>query len=207
MEDFAKFNELQKQKKAPEIQDAAIQQTGFIASRLNKDNFWNLMFFVGMVGSVAVSELIARKINFSLVLPITIPVIILISYLFARFMNKVQSNQELEKGKFIFGQTLLAISILTVAFIAFPFFFLEGKIVLKLLITNIVAWFILMPTLYCIIKNLPISFYFHKNAWYVEGRQTNQHTDQNRHESLASPKNMLTNPINSWYSGNIFHKK
>ena len=138
MEDFATFCKTEKHNKAIELQNLAKPQTSFIASRLNKDNFWNIVFFVGIVGIVGSSEYIARNIDRSLVLPITIPVIISISYILARFMNKVQSNQKLEKDKFIFGQTLLAISILTVAFVAFPFFFLEGKIVLKLLITNII---------------------------------------------------------------------
>jgi hypothetical protein len=216
MEDFATFCKTEKHNKTIELQNSAKPQTGFIASRLNKDNFWNIVFFVGIVGIVGSSEYIARNIDRSLVLPITIPVIISISYILARFMNKVQSNQKLEKDKFIFGQTLLAISILTVAFVAFPFFFLEGKIVLKLLITNIVSWFILTPTLYSINKNIPISFYFHKNAWYVEGASSNSSNDSvgRSHNSFSrdisqinSPYNRRHNPINNYSATNSHYRR
>ena len=83
MEDFTEFAESHKAAKALEIQSVATEQTGFIASRLNRDNFWNLVFFVGTIGLVGVSELIARGIDRSLVLPITVPVIILSIYLFS----------------------------------------------------------------------------------------------------------------------------
>ena len=212
MEDFTEFTEFaesHKAAKALEIQSVATEQTGFIASRLNKDNFWNLVFFVGTIGLVGVSELIARGIDRSLVLPITVPVIILSIYLFSNLLKKAQSSKELVEGQFIFGQTLLAVSILNVAFIAFPFFFLEGKIILKLLITNIVAWFISISTLYCIIKNLPLGFYFGKNAWHAEGASTYSSNSGHRRHSkpLLSLSRLRNSPINSWHSTNIYRRK
>ena len=46
MADLTTFTESEKQSKALTIQNSATEKTGFIAARLNRDNFWNLNFLL-----------------------------------------------------------------------------------------------------------------------------------------------------------------
>lgn len=74
------------------------------------------------------------------------------------------------------------------------------------------AFFVMMitfvPTLYCILKNFPIAAYFKKEVWATDDDANSKTSHGSKHrESMLSIKNMSFNPINSWYSGNIHHRK
>jgi hypothetical protein len=178
----------------------------FIKDRWNKDNLWNLVFFFGVILSVAIAEIIAKSIALILIIPSTIFAFVLSSYFLSKLMKQKQSNKKLKKGKFIWGQTLFFVSIMLVAFIFFPFFLLEGVIISELIMCNIFVWLLIIPSTYCIYKNLPIKFYFKKNAWH-RNQTYSSSSNGYRHESLLSTNQLINNPMNSWYSGNRFHHR
>ncbi|WP_375331188.1 hypothetical protein [Candidatus Tisiphia endosymbiont of Oplodontha viridula] len=147
----------------------------WIKSRLNKDNFWNLMFWWGMSLGLFLSVLLDEyKYVSNALFWITI---LLVPYLVAKYSkveyteDKIFLNSEgqnlmnrLPKQLFwvivlMFVVTVWVGSILDTYwekasdFIAFPLLF---------------SIFILIPTLYFICKNCPISILFNKNAWQQE---------------------------------------
>ena len=68
MKDFTTFCKIEKLNKAIELQNSANKQTGFIASRLNKDNFWNVVFLSGTTFSVGVAQLLIDLIPGGIIL-------------------------------------------------------------------------------------------------------------------------------------------
>ncbi len=181
----------------------------FIKNRLNKDNLWNLVFFIGITVIVGISELLAKNISAGLVLPLTIPSFIISTYCFTKIAKLKQSDKHFKQSNPIFGQTLIFLSIMVVTFIVFPFFLLDGKIFMELLISNIVAWFLIIPTLYCISSNFPISVYFHKNAWvdFDRNNSSGQSVGKNHSKSILSLDRLRNDPINSWHNTNIYRRK
>jgi hypothetical protein len=63
MQDFTKPFKLENKAKQLEFNIPNQPKTGFIDSRMNKDNFWNLMFWLGMFLGFGASELIAQPIS------------------------------------------------------------------------------------------------------------------------------------------------
>ena len=71
---------------------------------------------------------------------------------------------------------------------------------------NAIFWFI--PTMYFILKNLPISMIFNKKAW-SGGKSDFSYPSRNRNNSkpLLGLERMRTDPLNSWNSTNIYHRR
>jgi hypothetical protein len=63
--------------------------------------------------------------------------------------------------------------------------------------------------MYCILKNIPISVFYHKKASGKDGNATSSdYSFKLRHQDdTLSGTNMLLNPKNAWFSGNIHHKR
>ena len=214
MEDFATFCKTEKHNKTIELQNSVTTQTGFIASRLNRDNFWNVVFafllFLAWTAGLVIPQPFGGII-FWLTLPGAILLLKCTSYL---TFDKEKLEFTTSNGTKIRKGGLFVIPLFIISF--FLSAGISGVItgwanisssVLELLLFALI--FSLLPSLYCILRNFPISVYFHKNAWYVEGANTysSNSNHSKHHESLLSTNQLINNPINNWYSGNIFHKK
>jgi len=214
MEDFATFCKTEKHNKAIELQSSVTTQTGFIASRLNRDNFWNVVFafllFLAWTAALIIPQPFGGII-FWFTLPGAILLLKCTSYLTfdkEKLEFTTSSGTKMSKGG-LFVIPLFIISFFLSAGISgviTGWANISSSIIELLLFTLI---FSLLPSLYCILRNFPISVYFHKNAWYVEGANTysSNSTYHKHNESLLSTNQLINNPINNWYSGNIFHKK
>ena len=78
---------------------------------------------------------------------------------------------------------------------------------------------ILIPTLYCILKNFPIATYFKKETWIADGTQRSygssrdsargtEHGPFSRHISqINSPYNKRYNPSHSYLATNIYYRR
>lgn len=214
MEDFATFCKTEKHNKAIELQSSVTTQTGFIASRLNRDNFWNVVFafllFLAWTAGLVIPQPFGGII-FWLTLPGAILLLKCTSYLTfdkEKLEFTTSSGTKMRKGG-LFVIPLFIISFFLSAGISgviTGWANISSSIIELLLFTLI---FSLLPSLYCILRNFPISVYFHKNAWYVEG--TNTYSANSTHHKHSKPllslSQLRNNPINSWHSTNIYRRK
>jgi len=169
----------------------------FINNRLNKDNFWNVMFFAFM--------LIGMTVVFSIKQPFA-GILFWIVVISVPMIVKIKSNITFDKKKMEFivnksnkfrasGAEFILLMIGDFAIISLIGLILDGTKAS----TNdasisffVGALFLFIPVLYCIFRNLPIAIYFKKEAWV---------TDQNNSSypsSSRSHKNWL------WY--NVWNK-
>ena len=199
----------------------------FIRERLNKDNFWNLMFFLGMIFGFGIAWLIVvlsedtLPASSSIVCWITI---IAIPWLVKRnsfitfdkekkqLLNR--NNEELNSRIPNFFLLIVLIAGLT------P---LTGLVLdsAKDNINDAIASAIicviplLIPTLYCILKNIPIAVYFKKETWIGDGTDTYDSSDDNSKNNAHHLSNIhsnneesiLTSPRYASLSCNIYHRK
>lgn len=221
MEDFTKLNKVKNtptlNKEQLEIYKIAKQnlkseppKLGFVKARLNRNNFWNLMFFLGLFWGIG------------LALITDIMFLAWIAIIGTPWLVRKNSDIVFDKKSLTFlidrtttikktGGELILLFVGSCAILGLVGFILDGFRINNPIIVAFVRSFpILLPTLYCILKNYPIAIFFTKGAWTGDG-STRPHRDSgyegyNRHESLTSPSNMLSNPINRWYSGNIHHR-
>jgi hypothetical protein len=134
-----------------------------------KDNFWNLMFWVGMVSSIFVSEqlhdlspvlsLICIILSF-----VTVPGLLInfnkVSFIAPEtFINSNGENLQHRFPKHF--PIVFVINLLTSGIII-------SKNFNELSVTSITAIFMTLPTLYFIFKNCPISIITHAKAWKEE---------------------------------------
>ena len=198
----------------------------FIKSRMNKDNFWNLMFWLGMSlcsGSfVLFSEYKYDKLSFLffLLTILGIPFIV-------KKCTKITFNKENgffnSKGESLKNRHPRAFGIVFFASIGIAA--LVGGLIDKhgenldtsIGIIILFSTFFLIPTLYFIYKNCPISILFNKNAWCEEvtGITPNAHSMYNGSSSIhksnninnPTPINCRHSPNYSWMVGNIYYRK
>jgi len=192
----------------------------FFKSRWNKDNFCTLMFFVCSVLSIFI-----LGIFFEVKFGGAFVTILVVGFCVSRF-NPVSciKYEGKKKGKLpVFlnsqGQYLnnrlpkeLLFSIIAMAFWSALGFVLKIKIS-KLEAT---ALMLLMPTLYFILKNCPISIMYKKEAWtpkvhgiYPNTSQSIKTSDLHRYSKTASSASFERSFCSTYRSlpGNIFHKK
>lgn len=187
----------------------------FINNRLNKDNFWNVMFFATLVGGVGIA--FATKI------------MILSWFAIAGSIWIVKSNSSIvfdkEKLEFIIngskrakasGAEFIMLMFASFGVIAIIGFILDGLKIddSPLLLAAMMSLLVLLPVLYCIFRNLPISVYFKKEAWIGNGKTTygsissdnnfSSNVDQN---NFMHSSNYYRDIRNSFSEGNIFHHK
>ncbi len=189
----------------------------FIKARLNKDNFWNLMFCLLMFAGVA----IAFATDTMILSWITIIGVV--------WLVKRKSEITFNKDNLEFvinGNKRIKTSgkeFILLMFVSFGFMALIGLILDSLtiedspiLLAAMMGLLIFLPVLYCILRNLPIAVYFKKEAWITEGgaesysssegwRNSQHHLSTT--ESFMHPINAYRDPRNSFLQGNIYHRK
>ena len=208
----------------------------FLQSRLNKDNFWNLMFFVGMNFGFGIAALIMVMANNNTLSSIAMWVtILLVPYIVKKnchitfdkeklqFLNR---NNEVLNDR---APNFFLLIVLTGGLTALTGLILDGA---KDSINDFFAFSIiaimptLIPTVYCILKNYPIAVYFKKEAYIGDGtarsfstESYNGHNANNsykhvgtmsrahNHSSMSSPRNLYYNPSYRSYSGNAWNNK
>jgi len=192
----------------------------FIKERLNKDNFWNLMFFLAFFIELSLGYITPQPFGGIIFWFAIIGAILLVKYNSHLIFDKEKSEFTTSEGNKIQKAGLLFIWLLIISF------FLSAGIVG--LITEWVSiksslleqllfafFFTLLPPLYCIIKNFPIAVYFKKEAWIGNGtketysasgkwRDNSNHNFDTRSNNQES---MLTSPRYSGLSCNIHHHK
>lgn len=175
MQDFTKPFKLENKAKQLEFNIPKQPKERFIAARMNKDNFWNLVYFVGMFSGIS----IAFITKFMILSWITIIGII---WLVKRNTNVIFDRYEQNSPIFIVNGNkevnatcigfvgLLIVSFGLVALIRFIVLdilkIVDTPIVLAV---TTVSLLISLPALYCILRNIPIVVYFKKEAWVGNG--------------------------------------
>jgi hypothetical protein len=214
MEDFATFCKTEKHNKAIELQNSVKEQTGFIASRLNRDNFWNLIFLTLTSLIIFIAQQIMNAIPAGFLLLFT--AIILSPYFVAR-LNPIQyvdnvfisSSTNRKLGKYA-PKYLGFLIWCGIPFSVFWILLLHSRAPYldeNMALYNAIFWFV--PTMYFILRNLPISMIFNKNAWKQEKHEGASYTSCSRNNSkpLLGADRMLTDPMNKSFSGNIYHRR
>ena len=196
----------------------------WLKARLNKDNFCNIMFWLGMTVGLGASFLFGDEYPIASCILwwstiIGVPLAIAKS-------SKITFSKE--HGFFDSkGRTLLVDgrypNAIGAIFAACPITALAGLVIdshgknlnLTIALTLIIAIFFFVPTLYCIIKNCPIAIIFNKNAWRIDRSKeaiTNVYTPHsyNFREDIPSsltPRDYYSNPLYSGVGGNIYHNR
>ena len=171
----------------------------FIKARLNKDNFWNVMFLTLTSLVVFIAQLLMDTIPAGFLLLFV--AIILSPYFIAKFNAVKYENNEFissttnrKLGQYA-PKYLGFLIWCSIPFSAFWVLLLHSKAPYldeNMALYNAIFWFV--PTMYFILKNLPISMLFNKKSWTMV-------TDQNNSSypsSSRSHKNWL------WY--NVWNK-
>lgn len=210
MQDFTKPFKLKNEVKQLELKIPNQPKTGFIASRMNKDNFWNLMFWLGMFLGFTSAALIDKQ-------PISgiIGVVTLFGMPYLVKRNTEVSFDKLEQGTPMFiingnkrvNATGIGFVALLVVSLPITAVLTGAKSKLAILF---VFWFI--PTLYCILRNLPIAVYFKKEAWVGDGTVSCSSNSRDRHhfsttKTHSRKESIVTSPRYRYLSCNIYNRR
>ena len=178
----------------------------FINTRLNKDNLFNVLFFLGMSGGYNLASFLKIQPASSIIALVTTFAMV--------FMVKRNASITFDKEKMEFihsnGSRSKNNGIGLIVLILGSFFFssvLIGLIGVELLISKIIACsaFFILPVLYCIIRNLPIAVYFKKEAWTSleltggSSSSSSSHFEQSKRSSMSYSHL----PNNVWYSSHV----
>ena len=193
MQDFTKPFKLKNEVKQLELNIPNQPKTGFIASRMNKHNFWNLVYFVGMFIGFASAALIDKQPISGIIGWTTL---IGIPYLVKRNSNITFDKLEQGAPMFIINGNKRVnatgigfIALLVTSFLITAIIRTESKLTFFLFF-----WFV--PALYCILRNLPIAVYFKKEAWVGDGTVSSCKNDDRIRTSICY----------SWHPRNVFYK-
>lgn len=169
----------------------------FIKARLNLDNFWNLMLWFGMSLGWPVTLFVGKPIidtgawMFLLVILFVVPYIAAQGAKVSFDKEKGFFNKEGESLKASYPKEfgiILFLTILSPALILFLVAILQSDILIFLTIGFLVPLILLIPTLYFVIKNCPITILFNRNAWCEEVTGIRQMTP----EEIAASKSRAT---------------
>ncbi|EER20772.1 MULTISPECIES: hypothetical protein [spotted fever group] len=204
------------------------KQYSIFKKPISKDNFWNLIFWLGMSVGTLVSFFLAPKANsgqgFSylalavfLITLITVPLIV-------RSCSKVNFVKE---DIFVNseGRELKVPKDLPMAFFVIVStigsIILTGLLLDKYKVSDLISILIFVPllfgipTLFFIFKNCPISILFNRKVWSVmvkvKGSANNfdhfhSATSQTTSSSHSSSSNWQTDPSCNLYAGNIYNR-
>ena len=193
----------------------------FIKARLNKDNFWNLMFLTLPSIPVFIAQEVMDLIPGGVFL--LLATLILSPYLVSR-ANKVAYKDDMFHStatkRVLCPYMPEAVGFVlwsAIPFTAFWILFLHNKkpnLDENLALYNLVFW--LVPTMYFILKNLPIGIIFNKTAWTkvnstsaLDSSSDNWRNSQH-HFSINSNtqyESLVTSPRYGDLSCNIFHNR
>ncbi len=193
MQDFTKPFKLKNEVKQLELNIPNQTKAGFISSRMNKHNFWNLMYWLGMFIGFGSASFIAQPIS-GIICWIAI---IGMPYLVKR--NTDVTFDKMEQGAPMFivngnkriNATGIGFIALLVASIPITAVLTGAKSILAM---SFVMWSV--PALYCILRNIPIAVYFKKEAWVGDGTVSACNDDDRIRTSIGY----------SWHPRNIFYK-
>lgn len=202
MQDFTKPFKLENKAKQLEFNIPKQPKERFIASRMNKDNFWNLVYFVGMFSGIS----IAFITKFMILSWITIIGII---WLVKRNTNVIFDRYEQNSPIFMVNGNkevnATCIGFVGLLIVSFGLVALIRLIVLDglkindtplVLAMTTLSLLMSLPALYCILRNLPIAVYFKKETWI--GDDTVSYDDDD--------SRIRTSICYSWHPTNIFYK-
>jgi hypothetical protein len=210
MQDFTKPFKLKNEVKQLELNIPNQPKIGFISSRMNKDNFWNLVYFVGMFIGFASAVLIDKQ-------PISgiIGVVTLFGMPYLVKRNADITFDKMEQGAPMFiingnkrvNATGIGFVALLVVSLPITAVLTGAKSKLAILF---VFWFI--PTLYCILRNLPIAVYFKKEAWVGDGTVSCSSKSRDRHQfsttkTHSRKESIVTSPRYRYLSCNIYNRR
>lgn len=183
----------------------------FINVRLNKDNFWNLMFLILTSLIVFIAQQIMDIIPAGFLL--LLAAITLSPYFIARF-NAVKY----EDNEFISSTTNRNLGQYAPKYLGFliwcgiPFtvfwvLLLHSKAPYldeNMALYNAIFWFV--PTMYFILKNLPISMIFNKKSWTGNGiKSYGSINSKNNFSSNAFDASKRTSMNYDYLSDNMYH--
>ena len=188
----------------------------FIKSRLNSDNFWNLMFWLGM----SVGNVFSESCDDINVACSSLWITILVVPFIVSKAQKITFNKENgffnSKGRSLkasYPKALAGVIVLTILLIACMGFVADGNksSMLALLFSDLIApLFFLIPTLYFIYKNCPIAILFNRHIRHfikpmsqAELAQMNASSSSLFSDSAAR----YTNPRYSYLPQNIYYKR
>jgi hypothetical protein len=181
----------------------------FINARMNKDNFWNVMFFITLVGGVG----IAFATNIMILSWFAIAGSIWIAKRNSSiFFDKEKSEFVINDNKRLkaSGAEFIILMFASFGVMAIIGFILDGLKIddSPLVLATMMSLLALLPIIYCIFRNLPIAVYFKKEAW-SGGKSDSSYPSRNRNNSkpLLGLERMRTDPLNSWNSTNIYHRR
>jgi len=194
---------------------SVLGKASFLLARLNKDNFWNVIFFVGTSLCVLIAQILSDTIPGGVA--ILLFTLISAPYFIAR-VNRIEYKENIlcssSTGRPLLNhlpKNLGFILWLSIPFTAFGILFIHDKypsLDENLAIYNALFWFI--PTMYFIFKNCPVSVIFNKLVWAnptSDGQNSSSGTSTNAHTYSALSLTRLRNsPINSWHNTNIYNR-
>lgn len=187
----------------------------FIKARLNKDNFWNLMFLTLPSLAIFIAQSTMNAVPGGLL--ILLATLIFAPYLVSR-VNKVEYKNDMFHSsgtkRVLCPNMPEAVGFVlwsAIPFVAFWILFLHKKyphLDENLAIYNLIFWFV--PTIYFILKNLPIAFIFNKTAWAKSNGTSVFHSSNNnwrnnsRHFSVNSDSKHTCMSYD-YLPGNMYH--
>ncbi|RYE27587.1 MAG: hypothetical protein EOP45_00710 [Sphingobacteriaceae bacterium] len=191
-------------------------------ARWNKDNFWNLMFWLGITANMVLVDIFANLVPV-LALIFFILGLTITPYLLARvnkvvfteekvFINKQRESLEKKYPKHLSIIIPIAIAVSINCFFAFNKSFPNFEESMAVYAAIGLA----VPVLYFIILNCPISILFNKNAWNkqvtgLDHSSSCQHSfppQLHKHkEPMLMPRSRYTDPKYSYLDGNTFNRR
>jgi hypothetical protein len=191
----------------------------FIESRMNRDNLWNLMFFLlrntglGLalfIGSTAGKESVVGYIAM-LACWVMIPSI---PYFIKRNTGVTFDKEKMQflnrEGQELNGRApnfvlMLVLTAFCVINTGLAFDSMQQDISATIAIPTIFIMITLIPTLYCMLKNFPIIIYFKKETWIGSGTTSNLTSNHEWSHSTAS-MNSFSIPHRSIHSPAMHHR-
>lgn len=175
---------------------------GFIEARKNKDNFWNLMFALGLfIGSQTIGLITALVI-----LPFILKRFNGVKFIEGKFLNSEGNEliipKQLPNSFLVIATTIAPILIMGAIFDSY-FKHLES---VGIIIGLMFICFI--PVLFFIFKNCPISILFNYQ-FYKQNARVSKHSGSNNRSSLyndASSHQWKTDPMKSYRWDNTYHR-
>lgn len=170
MQSFTEAFNLDQKGKQLELNIPNRPKVGFIASRMNKDNFWNLVFWLLPSGVIFLVQLLVDIVPGGNIL--LFASMILSPYLISKLNaveyrnNEFHSNSTNRKLGTYAPKYLGFILWLAIPFTAFWILLLHSKMRQldeNFAVYNLIFWFV--PVMYFILRDLPISIVFNKITW------------------------------------------
>jgi hypothetical protein len=192
----------------------------FIKSRLNSDNFWNLIFWLGMsVGWFVVFQFGKANPDGACIASwstlLGVPFIVGKAQKITFNKEDGYFNSKGESLKASYPKELGRIIVLTIGLIVFMGFMIDSSksaVLVKLFSNSIISLFFLIPTLYFIYKNCPIAILFNRHIRHFIKPMSQAELAQRRASSSSfhrpvSAFDKLTNPRYCYLSQNVYNKR